>query len=79
MGSAESGIQPQAQLHLRGGTSAVAQETRVGMTLGLADAPQSEQAAGTDEEGSPELDIVGKLTPFQLKVQAGLCLRLLLS
>ncbi|KAK9916573.1 hypothetical protein WJX75_004348 [Coccomyxa subellipsoidea] len=59
MGSADSGHQPQAQLHLRGGTRAVAQETRIGMPLGLADAALSEQTAGTDEEGSPELDIVG--------------------
>lgn len=62
MGSAESGPQPQAQLQLRGGTTAVAQGTRVAMPLGLADAALSEQAVGTEEEGSPELDIVGKPT-----------------
>jgi hypothetical protein len=74
MGSADSGHQPQAQLHLRGGTRAVAQETRIGMPLGLADAALSEQTAGTDEEGSPELDIVGKLTP-SAEGLAGLCLQ----
>ena len=63
MGSAESGPQPQAQLHLRGGTTAVAQESWVGPPLGLADAALPEQTAGTDKEGSPELDIVGKFAP----------------